>query len=96
MAATAQDAILARWESARLVADAHKLLANHKDGTFGKWIRERCGFTPETARKLRGAHQLICKAPLQYISQDAATFLAGEDIDEKILSGDEAGQNPRK
>jgi Protein of unknown function (DUF3102) len=37
-------------EIGRQLKIAHDLLANNQNGTFEKWVTERCGFTPRTAR----------------------------------------------
>ena len=77
------------WQMAKLVAEAHDLLAS-KDktkGMFGKWVKDRCGFTPQTANKLVRANKLLDhgKVPFHHISQDAAAFLADEDIDQETV-----------
>jgi hypothetical protein len=41
----------------RSLAAARDRLANHGNGTFGKWCNERCGITHQHANRAIAAHQ---------------------------------------
>ena len=42
------------FEVGRQLQVAHDALANHGDGVFGKWCKERCGMSDRTARNYMG------------------------------------------
>ncbi len=67
-------------------------LANHGDGTFGKWCVERCGMTTQTARnyiaviEVFGAQkQLVCKSLLQSFTAEALYYLSRDTTPEEAI-----------
>lgn len=45
------------------IHEAHDLLANHKNGTFGKWVIGECGLEETTARNYMNAFKAFGKYP---------------------------------
>lgn len=69
---------------------AHDELANHKSGSFGAWVKVRCGFTVRTAEKylrvLKVFGEEYRELGSQYIDASAMYYLAKDTTPEEALT----------
>jgi hypothetical protein len=72
---------------AELVA-ARDRLANHGDGTFGKWCKERCGVTRFTAARVMHAWEQFkdCSTVQQSFDASALYLLSSESCPEEVVT----------
>lgn len=68
-----------------------RLLANHGDGTFGKWCVDRCGITSNTAYNYMRVievfethKQLVCNPGLQTFDAKALYYLSRDTTPDSI------------
>jgi hypothetical protein len=70
------------FEIGKHLKAAHDLLANHGDGVFCKWVNERCGFTPRSARNYMGVVDAFDGKDWERLSQSCtaeALYLLSRD-----------------
>ena len=69
---------------------AHERLANHGDGTFNRWVKERCGFSHATAYKAIAAFDVFggedCKQYLQSFDASALYLLSAPSCPEEATA----------
>jgi hypothetical protein len=94
--------ILAAAEAGKHLQEAHALLANHGDGTFGKWVETRCGFCYRTARRYMDVAETFgdvsCDS-LSQLSAESLYFLSRNTTPEEAIAdaiqAAEAGERAR-
>lgn len=81
------------FEIGKQLQIAHDELANHGDGTFGKWCVERCGMSKRQAyrflniNEVFGTHkQLVCAGPAQTFDVQALEYLSREVTPEDAIA----------
>ena len=80
-----QAAITSILDIGQNLTEVQKRLANHGNGTFGKWIEQRCGFSKSSAYKYISAHETfgkVCPGPGQTISSEALYRLSSDSCPE--------------
>lgn len=69
----------------RILKPCHDILANNKNGTFQKWVKDRCGITPKTAYNFIHAFEHFgnCETISQYIDATALYLLSADTCPEE-------------
>lgn len=68
---------------------AHDELANHGDGCFGKWCKERCGITAQSARNYISVVDAFgdqdCKSLLQSFTAESLYLLSRDTVPQDAI-----------